>query len=484
MFLRSIRFRLTIWFALTLAVIMAASGLFWHNQMKRNLLGHIDERLVLIAENISSFHTYYHTPNPGHDMCPPLRELIDSNRWGAYVQVVDAAGDISCSTANMQGLILPIDKETLQQAGRGQATFRTVKHLTPQPLRLLSHPIREQGRVVEIVQVGETLAPMEETLAHMRQELLVFSPLLVLGLSICGWFLAGRALDPVVRMTEAIHKIGAEDLNQQLPVPASGHELAELARTFNDMLARLANAFDRNRQFTGDASHELRTPLAILKGETEVALRWAKDPEELRSTLVSNMEEIDRMGRIIDNLLSLAKSEAGDARLTLSDFSLTDMMQDLYLQGNTLGETKNISVSLQLAIEGEVYLRADQMQIHRALLNLVSNAVKYTQEGGHVDLGLALADGHAIISVRDNGFGIPEKHLPHIFERFYRVDEARNRAVGGTGLGLALVQATVKSHRGTIEVVSSPGIGSTFTVRLPLQGPPLDDKKKMLPLGH
>jgi heavy metal sensor kinase len=281
----------------------------------------------------------------------------------------------------------------------------------------------------------------------------------------------------VVGITRAIHKINLDNLSERLPLPKAGDEFAQLALTFNTMLARLADAVERIRYFTADASHELRTPLAILRGETEVTLRWAKDPEELRRTLTSNLEEIDRMGRIIDDLLSLAKSEAGELHLNLTEFSLSDMLQDIYLMGSSLGQPKEIKVALDLQVEREIFIRGDQLQLHRMLLNLISNAVKYTPAGGSATLQLSISGTEAVIAVSDSGIGIPAQHLPHIFQRFYRVDESRNRAIGGTGLGLAIVKSIAESHGGRIEVASTPGVGSTFTVHIPLAGPPPRGKK-------
>jgi len=175
------------------------------------------------------------------------------------------------------------------------------------------------------------------------------------------------------------------------------------------------------------------------------------------------------MERITEGLLHLAKSESGEFRLNLSGFSLNDLLQDLYIHSKTLGEPKKIETILQMQVDHEVFIRADQMHLHRALLNLVTNAIKYTPERGQVTLTLALnGENEARIHVRDTGMGIPAEHLPHIFERFYRVDEARNRNIGGTGLGLSIVRAIITAHQGRVRVLSTPGQGSEFIVYLPL----------------
>jgi len=215
----------------------------------------------------------------------------------------------------------------------------------------------------------------------------------------------------------------------------------------------------------------LRTPLTILRGETEVTLRWAKSPEEFRDMLRSNMEEIDRMERIIESLLTLAKSEVGELTLEMKEFSLSDMVQELYLQSRILGEGKGIDVNLALDVDEEVRIRGDELRLRQMFLNLISNAIKYTPEKGHLEISLAMDGNCARVDISDTGIGIPAEHLPHIFDRFYRVDKARNRMDGGTGLGLAIVKWIAEAHGGGISVTSTVGQGSSFSVQLPIAGP-------------
>jgi len=477
LYFSSIRLRLTLWLSLTLAVILTASGFFWLTYLEKTLFTHADERSRLIAEDILSFHNYYHTATQIQPSCANLRDFIQSHTWGAYVQILDDRGEISCTSANLGTNRLPLDKAALLHASRGEPHYASIEQEEGRALRVLTYPILEQGRIFEIVQIGEPLAEIEETVDHFREVMLMWSPLVILGISLAGWFLAGRTLAPIASMNRSMHQITVENLGERLPVSDSDDELNQLAGTFNNMLARLSDSVGRIKHFTADASHELRTPLAILKGETEVALRWAKGPEELRATLVSNLEEIDRMGHIIEDLLSLAKSEAGELYLKITEFSLSDLLQDLYLIGNHIAEAKTIAVQLHLNVEGEIRIRADQLQIHRMLLNLVTNAIKYTPAGGRVSLSLAVKNDLAFVAIADSGYGIAAQHLPHIFERFYRIDEARNREAGGAGLGLAIVKSIAVVHGGDVSVTSEPGVGSTFTVRLPLSGPPPRTKK-------
>jgi len=484
LFFRSVRFRLTLWYALTLAAVLAASGFFWHLYLAREMRNRIDDRLRIIAGDVTSFHLATHIEHlfPGEhpgpeNPCQALENFVRKHNWGEYIQMLNAQGEISCATSNMKGFHLPLTKLSLLSASRSKPYFETIHTLGPSPIRLLTYPIISDGKITDLVQVGQDLSAMENALERLRLMLLIFSPLAMLALSFGGWFLAGRLLEPVVRITRTARRINAGSLSKRIPVDDSQDELGQLAETFNSMLARLEDSFNRIRQFSADASHELRTPLAILKGETEVALRWGKDSEELRQTLHSNLEEIDRMGRIIEDLLLLAKSEAGELRLDVREFSLGDLLQDIYLQGKTLGEPKNIDISLRLQITEDIRLRGDQFQLHRLMLNLVNNAIKYTAENGKVEIRLTVEDAEAVLAVADNGIGIAAEHIPHLFERFYRVDEARNRSVGGTGLGLAIVKSIAEAHEGRVEIESIPGRGSLFTVHLPLAGPTPKGKK-------
>lgn len=468
---RSVRFRLTFWYVITLVAILAASGVYWYWTLSRNLQSHVDEKLLLVAEDVISFHLLDHHEPSGKFSCRQLEDFIRKHNWNEYVQFLNEQGNISCYTSNLQNAFLPTSAEALRAARSNRRYYETIAFSPNQSLRMLTYPVMYEGRLVDIVQVAEDLEPVLKTLREHRLSLTVYSPLLLLVLSVGGWFVSGRALSPVVQITSAVRRISAENLSQRLPVEDCQDEISDLQETFNSMLERLDDSFNKVRQFTADASHELRTPLAILRGETEVALRWAKDADELRRTLESNMEEIDRMGRIIEDLLALAKSEAGEIPLAVTDVNLSDLLQDLYLQGKTLAEPKAIEFHLHLQVNREIHLRGDPLQLHRMLLNLISNAVKYTPQAGRVDVSLAMVDDRAQIRVADTGFGIGEEHFPHLFDRFYRIDEARNREIGGSGLGLSIVKWIVDAHGGTIEVTSELNKGSEFTVTLPLGGP-------------
>ncbi|ABA90317.1 sensor histidine kinase, HAMP domain-containing [Syntrophotalea carbinolica DSM 2380] len=470
MFFHSLRFRLTAWYTLTIVVVLAVSGCIWYQQLSTSLLEQTDRRLMKLTEESPALLQGFSGP----DRCRAFSKFVRRHRQGNFYRLVDAAGQPLCSEVNSIGNAPDIDLRTLEAAAEKGLVIQSSRLKNgPYPMRFLTMAMELKNGEVIFLQVGTGLGMVREPLRELRTLLLIFSPIALLAVSILGWFLAGRTLAPVENLTRAMRRINVENLSQRLPLRSSGDELARLVDTFNSMLGRLEESFRKIKQFSGDASHELRTPLTILKGETEVALRWAKTPEEFRKMLISGMEEIDRMSRIIDDLLLLAKSEGGQKPLTIKEMSLSDLLQELYLQGRSLAQPKSIELVLHPNVTEEIRILADKMRLRQVFLNLIANAINYTPDGGQVEISLSV-DGEqdeVIVKVSDTGIGIPAEHLPHIFDRFYRVDRARNREDGGTGLGLAIVDSFVKAHGGRVEVFSVPEKGTTFTVFLPRKGP-------------
>jgi heavy metal sensor kinase len=280
-----------------------------------------------------------------------------------------------------------------------------------------------------------------------------------------GWFLAGRALQPVEAITLAARRIAAGDLAQRLTVAHSPDEIGRLAATFNDMIARLETSFRQVRQFSADASHELRTPLTVMKGETELALRRSRPAEDYRLVLESSLEEIDRMARIVDELLFLSRADLGEVQIESLPVRLDALVEDIQRQAVILGQEQAVHVVVG-AVE-PIQVQGDELRLRELLLNLVDNAVKYSRPGGKVEIALARDGTMARLSVADQGIGIPADAQARIFNRFYRTDDARAHAKKGTGLGLSICKWIAEAHHGRIEVQGTVGQGSKFTVILP-----------------
>jgi heavy metal sensor kinase len=335
--------------------------------------------------------------------------------------------------------------------------------------RVLTRSVTRGGRTVAILQVARPLEPIETVLERLLLLMGASIPPALLLATAGGLFLAGRALMPIDRITRAAERIGAENLSRRLEVPPTRDEVARLAATLNGMIARLDASFARQRQFTADASHELRTPLAIIRSQAEVTLSRARTAREYREALDNIAADADRMSALVGDLLTLARADAGEERLALEPVPLGELVAGVVEQLRPLASARDVALERSGEESGPI-VRGDQTRLTQLALNVVENAIKYSP-GGRVEVGLSRADGSARLVVSDTGIGIPAEHLPHLFERFYRVDKARSRAEGGSGLGLAICAWIAGAHGGAIQVESVPGGGSVFTVVLPLEGP-------------
>jgi heavy metal sensor kinase len=318
-----------------------------------------------------------------------------------------------------------------------------------------------------LLQVGVPLDAIDRTLEQFSDLLLWTVPLGLLAAVIVGRWTASLALRPVERLARTTRTIDIGDLARRLPVPGTGDELDFVAHAFNDTLARLERAVGEMRQWSAALAHELRTPLTALRGEIETAMLQSPGGGGAQR-LESQLEEIDKLKRIIDQLLTLARAEAGEIAIARDPVDLGALCSVLLDQLELVAQAR--SIALEYDLPDDVRVVGDASWLERLLLNLVDNAVKFTPEGGRVTVRLARGAGDAVLEVRDTGVGMPPEALPYIFDRFFRADPARSPMMAGegAGLGLALVKWIVEQHGGRIAVESRRGEGSTFTVRLPL----------------
>lgn len=315
-----------------------------------------------------------------------------------------------------------------------------------------------------IVQATYLLDQVNASLARFLQICAAGLAIAALLAVIGGRVLAARGLRPVSRMVTAARKISVENLRQRLDRSGSGDELDVLAETFNEMFERLERQVAQLRQFTADAAHELRTPLAALRGNAELALSERRSSEELRTAIAESIEEYDRLARIADDLLLLARADAGQEFVRRAPLRLDMAVADVVDLFSPVAEERG--VVLRCSAECEVWVDGDDGRLRQMIGNMLDNAIKYTPSGGSVDVALATANGLAELTIRDTGAGIPPEHLPRVFDRFYRADRARTRE-GGAGLGLSISSTIVEAHRGTIHLGSRPGVGTTVSVKLP-----------------
>jgi signal transduction histidine kinase len=284
-----------------------------------------------------------------------------------------------------------------------------------------------------------------------------------------GWWLMRRALTPIVQLTLATEKIHDHNLQAQLPRSRNGDELDRLTEVFNAMTARLDASFARIREFTLHASHELKTPLTVLHGELETALRDETISAAQCEHLASQLDEIQRLTKIVDGLTLLTKADAGQIALKFEPLSLDEIVRDAFADAQILAKPANLSV--HLAVCESCVIRGDRHRLRQLLLNLTDNAVKYNQPGGTIEFTLRRDGSNAELKISNTGAGIAPEILPHVFERFYRGDAAHNSAVDGCGLGLSIGQWIASAHHGSVKIESMTGKLTTAAVRLPLSQP-------------
>jgi heavy metal sensor kinase len=466
---RSIRFRLTLWYVLVLAAILLAFSVLVYFSLAHSLTRNIDATIRSQAEWTASFLEAMSDEVDIEELADELRERSIEGEKELYIQIRHGIGRVIYRSEQLDDHDLPASEEALRRALDGKSTLETIVDPKYGTLRLATVPVIEHRKMIYLVQVGTGFRGVQRAV-HQLFFILIGSGLIALAVAVFGGlFLVRKALKPVDEITRTAQKIEAENLSQRLEVPPTGDELSRLASTLNDMIDRLERSFRQVQQFTADASHELRTPLTVMRGQTEVALRKDRTAQEYRQVLESNLEEMEWMSRIVENLLTLSRADAGEIQLEIRPIQLADLIEDAYEECKALARAKGIEVSLVKA--KEVTIHGDELRLRQMLLNLIDNAVKYTPEGGRVWLSLEVEGEYAKLTVRDNGIGIPEEDLPRIFDRFYRVDKARSREMGGSGLGLSIVQWIVKAHGGRIEVTSKLGEGSCFTVWLPITPP-------------
>ncbi len=323
----------------------------------------------------------------------------------------------------------------------------------------------ENGQLV-VLHLGRALDQLTEILDEYMRIYLWSVPIVLLVAGGVGWFLAVHALKPFDEVAKTAEQITSEKLNTQIENPRKEQEVQRLVQAFNSMVARLRQSFDQMRKFNANVAHELRTPLAILQGESEIALRSDSIPEDIRAVLISNLEELGHLTRIVNDILTLSEAEAGAQVLVKRPINLKPLIDDLADQMQLLAMERNIQIEVREL--PDAMMEADDLWMRRAVLNLLDNAIKYSREGGRIQVSMSNEGGKVRISIRDEGIGIAKQDLPFIFDRLFRADPARSRHSGGSGLGLALVKWVVESHNGKIQVSSEPDQGADFQVEFPL----------------
>ncbi len=459
----SIRVRLTLWYVGLLAIVLLLFGLLLYWVLYRSLMAEVDRTLMARAQQVARFIQVDRVSSlfSGRVRLVPRVDPLSSP--GVFLQVLDTNGNVLDRSSNLGQDFLPRDPRIITANQRLQSMLYTVD-TGGSRLRVLSAPLVVGSSVVGIVQVGASLRDIDATLQRLAYLLAGGIGLSLALAAFIGAFMARAALNPIDRVTRtALHITRAEDLSRRIEGVEVQDEVGRLASTFNEMLDRIEGLFRTQQRFIADISHELRTPLTTVRGNLDLLRRMGRAQDEATAVSLDAIEsETERMSRLVEDLLLLAQADAGVV-LRREPVHLESLLLEIYRQARLIAD----GLEVTLGHEDQVVVPGDPDRLKQLFLNLVDNAVKYTPKGGRVTLSWQREDGWVRVDVSDTGVGIPPEDLPHIFERFYRVDKARSREKGGTGLGLSIAQWIAQAHGGRIEVESRVGQGTTFTVWLP-----------------
>ena len=442
-----IRLRLALVFAAAMAIVLAGAGWFAYSRVSSDLSGALDQDLRGRGQDLSALVSH------GGSVSTTRGSLIENGE--SFAEVVAADGSVLDATHPIARNLLTQSELVAARSGPVFTNRPSVPGLD-EPARLLALPVTRSGQLVVLV-VGATRENRAETLGSLRAAFLIGGPIALVLAALGGYLLAGAALRPIESMRRRAAEISTTSLDERLPVPDANDEVARLGETLNAMLARLEDGLERERRFLADASHELRTPLALLKTELGLASKPGRTENELRGAIASAAEQTDRLARIADDLLLLARAEQGELRLKTEEVDITDVMEEV---------ARRFRSERVIAVEQgtPVVLTADRLRLEQALTNLVDNALRYGD--GAVSLSATAVNGTAELHVQDQGQGFEPDFLPQAFERFTRPDEAREGE--GSGLGLAIVDTIARAHHGTARAENLPGGGADVWIAVPL----------------
>lgn len=456
----SIRARLAIGYAATLALLLLVYAVFVYVAVRERFGIEIDHRLdqeVEIAERSLARDA------AGHLAWRPPADSADDYQTLANVLWLDVHGsDGAPIHFFLGGYARGVTPEPLPYTRRPSGFFST-KLPSGMPLRVLQREVDVSGSLA-VIRAAFAEDQIKRELGSLLWVLGLGLPLAVGAAGMAGYWLAGRALAPVARMTGEARAITAERLDARLPVINANDELGRLATTFNDLFFRLERSFEQLRRFTSDASHELRTPLTVIRSVGEVALRERHDEGAYRDVISTMLEESDRLTQLVQNLLTLARADSGRFALSREPFDLAELATEAVNHLRVLADEKGQQIDVAVAA---LTVRGDPAVLRQAVVNVLDNAIKYSPPAGTIQVVAEERGGEAVLEIADCGPGIAVEHRDKVFDRFYRVDAARSRETGGFGLGLAIARWAVEANGGRLEVDGRPGWGCVFRIALP-----------------
>jgi two-component system, OmpR family, sensor kinase len=458
------RARLAGWHAIVLGIILGVSVVVLDWTVRRIILDQVDAALLHAAQSVGAEIAEEGPTSPvGVLSIKPVRRLLWSFR--PIVQVVDSGGGVM--TALGAEAPLPSDPALIKVIGRGKIVFRTVSTAESRALRVVALRATH-GRAVYAVEVAHPLDAVHLVLGRIRWLLVAAAIAMLAAIVATDFVLTRRVLRPIDAIVRQARRLSAASLAEPLPHPGEPGEVARLVETLNAMLERIRESVEIQRRFTADAAHELRSPLTRLRTEIEVTMRRPRAVDEYRSTLATALEEIERLGALVESLLTLARLDAGEGSGgPMGRTRLAPTIEAIVSRVRPMAARRGVVLDIAPHLTDAVAEAAPGI-LDVALGNVVDNAVKFSAAGGTIELSTGVTASEAFITVADTGPGIPADELPHVFERFFRGKSARAAGASGVGLGLAITQMLVQRQRGTVDIDSKPGAGTAVTIRLPL----------------
>jgi heavy metal sensor kinase len=460
---RSLAFRLAVWYALLLSATFALVGTGMFYGLEQYLRASMRDSLRRRSTQIEQILTAAPADISSSAIAAAIETRIAPEFNNRFVRVTRAPADpIYRSGVPADRSFDPAAVPAFASAWPAKPSARRIETSTHEWVMDSATPIdTASGRY--LIELGASLEPVEAVQRHLIGLLGVLLPALVACAAAGGYLLVGRALRPVDRISQSAERMILQDLDARLPVVPSGDALERLSISLNHMLGRLRDSVQTARRFLADASHELRTPLTVIKGELQEVVATPSMQRELRDRIGSVLEEVARLEHLVSGLLVLSRLDVGEAQREWVDVDLAELSAGTAEQMRLMAEDRGIH--LQSSGLHPVVVRGDRARLKQVIVNLLDNAIRFTPRGGSVTLATLSGDGYQALEVRDTGIGIPAAALPHIFDRFYRVDEARSREDGGAGLGLSIVRSICSAHRAEIEVDSEVGRGSCFRLK-------------------
>jgi len=463
---RSIRFRLIAWYAGLLTGVSLLLGTLMYFNLKHFLENDLRESQARRARQIADTLVARASQTGESYLAHEVKDLYEPEVNDRFIRITRADGTaLYVSGPPKDQSFDPTGLPTLTPVPQKESS-QHVRLPGDKTLLIAALNYRASDGKSYVIEVGAPLDPVETMLDRLFLQLALGLPIAVLVAIGGGYLLVGRALAPVDQIARKAELITQHNLSERLPVAQTAEELERLSLSLNLMIGRLEDAFMNSKRFVADASHELRTPLTAMRAELESLASDVRVKPELREALGSLLEEVERLTRIVEQLFALSRLDAGEAQSEWVQFDLAELAVTTAEQMSLLAEDKGIRVACDA--KQRVTVEGDRARLKQVVVNLLDNAIKYTPEKGEIRLRVAVADDHAVLEVSDNGVGIPREAVPHVFERFFRVDKARTRDPGGAGLGLSIVKSICTAHGALVQVESHNGGGSCFRVKLPI----------------